>query len=70
MKVIQTNKEAESIQIIGQDGENLSIWLPTNLEVAFEGIEMNEDTEQFICEISIHCKALIENINVIQEALK
>ena len=69
MKVIQTNKEVESIEIVGKDGENLSIWLPTDLEVAFEGIELNEDNNNITCEISIHCKALVENVNVIQEAL-
>lgn len=69
MKIIQSNKEVQSVEIVGTDGENLSIWLPTNLEVAFEGIELDEDAEEAICEVSIHCKAKIENINIIQEAL-
>lgn len=70
MKVIQSNKEFESIDMIGTDGESLSIWLPTEVEMAFEGIELDEDDEKVTCEVSIHCKALIENINIIQEALK
>ena len=69
MKIIQNNKEIESIEIIGKDGEALSIWIPENVEVAFEGIVLEEDENQIDCEVSIHCKAKIENINIIQEAL-
>ena len=69
MKIIESNKPIESIEILGKDGEALSIWVPQNVEVAFEGIELNEDENEVNCEVSIHCKAKIENINIIQEAL-
>ena len=69
MKIIESNKPIESIEILGKDGEALSIWIPQNVEVAFEGIELNEDENVVDCEVSIHCKAKIENINIIQEAL-
>ena len=69
MKIIESNKPIESIEILGKDGEALSIWIPQNVEVAFEGIELNEDENEVNCEVSIHCKAKIENINIIQEAL-
>jgi hypothetical protein len=69
MKIIQSNKDVQSVKIIGTDGETLSIWLPTNLEVVFEGIELHEEENDMQCEVSIHCKAKIDNINIIQEAL-
>ena len=69
MKIIQSNKEIQSLEIVGTDGETLSIWLPTNLELAFEGIELHEEEKNMECEVSIHCKAKIDNINIIQEAL-
>jgi len=69
MKLIETNKEIESIEILGKDGETLSIWIPNDVEVMFSGIELDEETKGASCEVSIHCKAKIENINVIQEAL-
>lgn len=69
MKIIESNKPIESIEILGKDGEALSIWIPQNVEIAFEGIELNEDENEVNCEVSIHCKAKIENINIIQEAL-
>ena len=69
MKIIQSNKEIQSLEIIGTDGETLSIWLPINLELVFEGIELHEEENDMECEVSIHCKAKIDNINIIQEAL-
>ena len=69
MKIIQSNKDVQSVEIVGTDGETLSIWLPTNLEVAFEGITLIDDTDVVTCDISIHCQAKIDNINIIQEAL-
>lgn len=69
MKIIQSNKEVQSLEIVGTDGETLSIWLPTDLELAFEGIEIHEEEKNMECEVLIHCKAKIDNINIIQEAL-
>lgn len=69
MKIIQSNKDVQSVEIVGTDGETLSIWLPTGLEVAFEGITLDDENGSAACDISIHCQAQIENINIIQEAL-
>lgn len=69
MKIIQSNKDVQSVEIVGTDGETLSIWLPTGLEVVFEGITLDDEKSTADCDISIHCQAKIDNINIIQEAL-
>lgn len=72
MKLFDRSTEVESIEINYMNGKRYSIWLPKEVHLSLK-LEMDEDENgnhtqnDLNCEVNIHCSALWDNINTIED---